>query len=731
MIFKSLHLVAFVSSNWRRSVLLLTAILLFLLPTLLWKNYGYFVGGDDSLLHYMYPGEMIQNFALNIVTNNTLSGPKEYIERLHLLPLLGLIWIVNALTGVSNSLYIFLGFILSAGFLSFYHFLKELQDQEHSSLFVEKFGISLFYVFSVHHYLSVMNYKLVVMYIVFLFPFVLMLFTKAVLKKQPLYLVPASIVASVFSVVLIGIPWLFAYVISAGGVFMYLFFKHPMRFFDYAIRLILLLLGMNFYWMFHFIYAIVSNTAVTNGYSGILTPEFRQRNIDAILSVTHANSIFDSFLGFFHPNLQNNFQWPTAVIQNGWHSQFVLLNILIFSFVILSIFFYKQKRKIDLFPFAVIGWLVTLYFFTVNMIGFYGIRLFLFFNENVPGFSMFRNNYDKFASGMAFSLALLFFAVATEIHHNSGFGRVLKKTWLLTLLLFITVTILPVVQGGYERDIFITTSQTRASIEGLDARFIEFTKQLDVVEYKTLLWMPLSKASYITISDNNNPDYVFSGISPLIFLSNVHDYAGVLSFRTRESTILSSALAQQDAVAFGNFLKELGITHIAVNNTISEDMRKSYVYGEDFIAQQSPEFMSEFLGEKIISVDDAFVLYKVNDTYYQEDFYFKDNCQVTEYSRTERDRYLVKVSNNDNDINECTLIFKQPFHKLWTLHSSQGEKESTPSQEFQNSWIIDAESDEVIVSFKPRDYVQPLIIFSGIVTIVSLIYFIVRTLQHD
>ena len=717
-------------AHWQTSVLVLITVVLALIPSLVWKSYGYFVGGDDSLLHYSYPQQMINNFSLNIAVNNNLSGPKEYVERLDMLPLLYLISVVNTVTGVTNSLYLFLGMILAGSFLSLFFLLSEISEKKNKGVFVEKTLISIFYTFSVHHYLSVMNYKLLVMYILFVVPLTLAFFSKAVLKKKPLFLIPAALICSLFSVVLIGVPWLLGFLISSVGLLIYLCVKQPWRFVNYSLRLFLLITAMNFYWIFHFIFAIVSATSQTSVYTNVLAEDFRKKNIEAILSVTNGNELLPPILGFFHPSLQKDFNWPTFKIYENWHSHFTLLNALVIAVIFFVLLLLRGKKTNLLLPMAILGWLGAIYFFTVNILGAYGTRIFLLLNKIVPGFSMFRNSYDKFASGLAFAFSLVLFATALQIKQNSKISSSLKKSWVILLALFTFTNTMPVIYGIYERDIFITTEQSRASVEELDKDFLKFAEELKSVRNATVLWLPLSNASYIVVPDNNNSNYIYAGISPLTFLSNVHDYAGILSFRSKESQLFSQAIEAQDSKSFGNLLKEMGINYIAINNSIPKEMEASYLYGTNFLQKQSEVFANEFLGDQVISIAGKYELYKVKDPYYQELFYFPSSCKVESYDLTSRETYRVQFSVS-SEVEKCQLIFNHTFSQLWKMKQKGTGSYSSTSYNFQNSWIIDSEQKEVTIYFEPRKWMVPLYVFSGLTILVSTIYLIIRIAKRE
>lgn len=712
-------------SNKKLVLLAIVSVVIFLIPTFIWKNYGYFVGGDDSLLHYMYPKDMIEGYANNIAVNNNPSGQMGYKENLHQLPFLYLVLFVNTITGVSNSLYIFLGLLLSFGFLSFYYFISVFFSESSKNSFCEKIVISFLYTFYVHHYLSVLGHKLLVMYIVFLFPLVMALFGESVLRKKPIYLIHAALISSLFSIVLMGVPWLLAYVICSCGIFLYLFFLYPKRFIDYLLRFLFLLFGINFYWIFHFLLSVISSSQSSNSFSGILTKQFSEANVAAILSVTSQNKLSDTMLGLFQTNLQKTFNWSSFEIYKNWHSHFIFINLLVLLFITTSVFIYKRRNKVDFYPFVIFSWLVASYFLTINMFGNLGTRLFLFLNDFIPGFSMFRNNFDKFSSGFAFIFCILLFSVTTIFHNKNGvLFSFLRRGWFFTILLFTLITTMPAVKGKFERDILPTTEETITRIEKLDKNFTEFSEQIKVIKNKSVLWLPINKGSYIFIKDDSSDQHYYVGISPLEYLSGIKDFSGIYSFNRDVTNQILQNIENQDSKKLGELLRKIGITHIAINKKIPADIINSNLFSKEFYEKQSGSFLTEILGKEIIAINDSYSLFEINNDYYQEIFYFDQNCKVTKIDLISRETYKIKYDVS-NDL-PCTLTFKYPFHKLWYMYEENIEQASMANGDGQNSWLLNKKSGEVIILFKPRIIVKPLIIFSSTIAILCAAYLIFK-----
>ena len=93
--------------------------LLLIIPTLFWNNPLYKIGGDDSLLYYIFPLEMIRYFLINIISNNNLSGLGVYGNQLYMFPFYFLILLFKNTLPFLNIQALFYGFNLGLGFLFF------------------------------------------------------------------------------------------------------------------------------------------------------------------------------------------------------------------------------------------------------------------------------------------------------------------------------------------------------------------------------------------------------------------------------------------------------------------------------------------------------------------------------------------------------------------------------------------------------------------------------------
>jgi len=103
---------------------------------------------------------------------------------------------------------------------------------------------------------------------------------------------------------------------------------------------------------------------------------------------------------------------------------------------------------------------------------------------------------------------------------------------------------------------------------------------------------------------------------------------------------------------------------------------------------------------------------------------------VTGFEMISREKYKVRyhmLGSKQGD--PCTLVFKQSYHKLWLLRSDSGEQRSVMTDDFQNSWKVDAGTQEVTIVFKPREYVRPLMFFSSSVAFLSIAYLVMRMLK--
>lgn len=723
-----------------RLIILGTIILLSFTPLIFWGNL-YFVGGDDSRLYYLFPYDYFRNFTLHLISNNSLGSIGFYFSQSYIAGFSLLIYFVKTLFFFWNSQLLFFGINLSLGFLFFYLFLGLF-------FYKESFGIklvsSLFYIFSTFSIYTLWQSQLFSLYLISTFPFFCYIFTAAFLKKNISYIIIGSIVFSIFSNALFSVPWFLALLIAVVPIFIVIFFRNKSTFFLFGGILFALLLLINFYWLFHFIYSPYSSEDVRaeDLASQVNSKDFRNSSVAVVESVAERNSLVYPFFGLFHKNIQKDFGWQTWSIFSQWNLKFFFLNIIFLFPVVLALFFSQKLVAKDrkLYLAALASWLITLFFFTVK-IGDWGIDVFIWLNNTIPGFVMFKNMYDKFGLAMAFSYAFLF-AVSVKILFDNISSNRLKKYGLLLIFTVVLLNAKPFIFGDFYKIPIWTTDNTYSTISDFNEDFYALLGYLSSMdEASRFLWIPMNNANYVQISDKNLKNHYYSGVSPLQFLANTSDFNGRLSFPAAVGKEIFENIEKRDYESAVEYLQQFNVKYVIVNRDISEDLQESYLYGEKLYNAQGEEFQKMLLGEKIADFGDRYSLYKINDQFKNEKLYltddpynFPEDFSSVQYTKDASYQYTIQIKRLKE---KETLVFLDPYHKLWELYFTKDRKEFLTGShdmvfDYANGWEIDPEyikkkfpkdryhenpdgsiDLELTLYFKPQSYFYLGLIISG------------------
>jgi hypothetical protein len=723
------------------------------IPLVFWGGL-YFVGGDDSRLYYLFPYEYFKNFTLQLISNNTLGTLGIYFSQSYLSGFSLFVYMMKSVFPFLNVQLLLFGLDLSLGFLFFYLFLGLFFPQDRQS-FVIKLVASLFYIFSTFSIYTLWQSQLFVLYLVSTFPFLCYIFTAGFLRKNASYIIFGSVALSIFSSTLFSVPWFVALLISIIPIAVILFLQDKKTFSLLGAVFFITLVLLNFYWIFPFLYApFSSDLRATDVVSRVGNQEFRNASDEVIRSVSKRNTLVYPFFGLFHKNIQEDFHWQTYSIFSQWNERLLYLNFIFLVPIALALFYlrkaYQGERRLYLT--ALISWLMILFLFTVK-IGDWGTNLFIWLNNTIPGFVMFKNMYDKFGLAMAFSYAFLFAISLKMVFDNVSSARI-KKYVLLFILGVILLNAKPLIFGDFYKTPLWTTEETYTSISDFNSDFYDllaYLKRMD--ESSRFLWLPLNNANYIQVQDKNLENHYYSGVSPLQFLANKSDFNGKLSFPEKDSKIMFENIEKGNYKSVGGDLRRFNVKYVIVNHDISFDLQQSYLYGEKlYNAQMNDHFMNVILGEKIADFGEKYSLYKINNQYKNEKIYltdnfneFPDDFSQVEYRKLASYEYEVKIKNLNSRKN---LVFLDPYHKQWEWYFTKDRKKFITGShdivfDYANGWTIDPayikqnfSKDqyhenpdgsidlELTLYFKPQDYFYNGLMVSGITLAGCLVYLV-------
>ena len=732
-------------------------ILFTLIPFLLWGNL-YFVGGDDSKLYYLFPFEYFKNFTLSLVSDNQLGTVGNYFSEAYISLFSLLILGVKNLFFFLNTQFLMFGLNLSLGFLFFYLLLGIWIKNDNWYDFWAKILASLAYTFSIFSFYTLWSSQLFSLYLVSIFPISLYLFIRAIQDNRPSFIVFNALLLTIFSVLLFSIPWVAALIIAVIPLLTYIFWQNRKRFMIVSLVLIVLIALLNFYWLFHFFYASYN---LGKGNRDIITKtvshDTRRENEYLIKSVSKNNQIVYPLLNLFHKNIQRDFGWPSYNIFLNWHLKLLPFNIIFPLIVILAgLFLKKTKRKYSkLYFLSLLSWLIVIFFFTVN-IGGWGLNLFLWLNEHVPGFVMFRNMYDKFGLAMAFSFAFLL-GVSLKIIFDQIQNRSIKTIIIILLTGLVMLNAKPFISGEYSRTPLWLTKNSFTPISDFNQDFYDLLAYIKKIDTSSrFLWLPLNNANYILIHDKKLQNHYYVGVSPLQFLARKTDFNGLLSFPPDLSLQLLKNIFKQNYKEVGLFFQRMNVKYIIVNNNASDEIKKSYLYGYysrgDLYNAQGENLKKAILGRKISDFGRQYSLYEINSDFKNEKIYLTNNLNViprdflsVTYKKLASYKYEIKIKNLKG---EKYLVFLDPYQRQWNLYFSKNNRPFlTGSHEivfdYANGWLIDPEkiknafpkdyyhlnSDRSIdliltLYFKPHDYFYAGILVSSITGICLILYLI-------
>ncbi len=688
-------------------VLPILTLILFLIPILFWFNNSYYVGGDDTLLYYIYPREMINSYLFNIATDNVLSGIGSYSVQFYQLPFFLLITIVKFLFPFLNTQTLMYGLNLSMGFLFFYLFLGLFIKNKSSYDFFIKILGGLLYVFSIFSYYTLWQ-ALFTPYLVSGFPIMAYLFLKAFMDKNINILICLSLFISLFSIIILLIPWLTLGIVAVIPLFFTIFIKNKKRFIFYFLFTIILVFFLNFYWLYHFM--IQSLNIFDNARNVLLdlnSPKFVESARNTIIEVTRQNNLIYPFFDLVHKKIQESGKSPNFQIFNNWHEKFLLFHLILTSVILLA---GTKLRKVSnetkkIYISGLAGWILILYMYTVNIGSSFGLNFFVWLIENIPGFTMFRNIQGKIAPAFPFIYAFVF-VISLKIIYDSIKKHNLKKILLFIGIVLVVLEAKPFIFNEYFNRPLWTTKNTYTTISGFNNDFDNLVRYLNGTEENSrYLWLPITAVNYVTIKDKNLENHYYTGLSPLQFLANINDIAGVMSFPLETQKKITESFINKDYNGVGNILKNLNVNYLIVNNDFSNELQKSYFFASaipNLYSAQDSKFKDSILGNKIISFNNRYEIYKIKDKYLSNKITFSDNqadanVKEPQIKFTKKTNYLYQI-NISNLSGEANLIFLERYSPFWKLYINNS-REIIPTIEhlqiynYANLWKIN--SDEI------------------------------------
>jgi len=680
------------------------------IPFLFWGG-RFAVGGDDSKLYYMFPWEYFKNFTTTIISDNQLGVlgtyfPQSYISGFALF----IFALKNALPFLNTQLLMF-GLNIGLGFLFFYLLLEVWIRTENWSTFWAKVIGGLTYTFSAFTFHSLWSSELFGLYLISFFPLALYLFFRGVQEKKLYFIVLCAVLFSIFSALILSVPYFVALSIAALPLGLIIFWQYKRRFLFFLLFFCVLMALLNAHWLFHLIYGPYSSDQPQsiNELNSVVSVDTRKANEFLIREVSKHNQLLYPFINLFHKNLQQDYGWTSYRIFRTWNSQFVWADFLFPMIFILAAASLRQIKRSwrVLFFSAVASWMVIFYLFTVN-IGSWGTDLFLWLDDYVPGFVMFRNMYDKFGPAMAFSTGILL-AISSAVVLTQTKRRFLRWVITIAVIALIFVNAKPFIFDEYHNNPLWTTQHISTKITDFNSDFydlITYLKKMDTAE--RFSWLPLNATSYVVIQDKTLSNNYYIGVSPIAFMTKKADLTGRLGFNPVFADKLFTDILHKKYQEVGTLLQQIDVRYLIINKKIPREIQNSYLYTvnstADLFRAQDENLYHVILGKKLQDFGDQYALYEIAPQYQTRKIYLTNDYDTiatgsavasgsaqVEYKKLNSYEYSLHITHLSAT---QKLVLLDPYHKQWVIKAGDplqtviSGSHDVPFQ-YANGWSLD------------------------------------------
>ncbi len=669
----------------------------------------YYLGGDDSRLFYLYPQEFLDNYISKIVSDTGVS------QLTNLIPPTSLSAFTIIMIGLRNILYQFnLQALLNSanlvgGFFAFYYLLNYLLKPTDKYERVICVLASFMYVFSIFNFYTLLNSRLIAEYLISLFPLSLYLGIKAIREGKFYLFILATLIWSAFSFLSVTLPLSGAVLITSIPLLIFATWKHKIRIIAYLVGAGLLFAVLNLHWFMFIPYTNFSKN-IPGSYTPSLTSvEFRKQNEIGIRTVSDINNSFFPLLNSYHRKIQINFNWPHLPIYLSWYSKILILGYLLIAVVIIAgIRIEKNKQRKGIYVALVINFVLAVYFFTVN-IGPWGVDVFLWLSNHIPGFVIFRNMFDKFAYAMAFQWAFLI-SVSLIVIVKSIKKTMFKEYLLFAIFLIAIINAKPFLLREFVNLPYWTSKYSHDGITAFNSDYLDllkFVKNQDGVG--RYLSLPLLTGNSVIVEGEKQKDHYYAGVSPLLLLTGKNDMSGLMSFGEHSNKVFKW-LTKKDYDSFGQLLQQYNVKYIILSNSTSEDLQPSFMFSDGLFYLQTKSFYQSIIGQKVRDFGSRYSLFEINSKYLSEKIYITDS--PGSFVNQEANLSFKKLATHEYEIEvsdlrkQLSLVFLDPYLKEWQLLTPSGKELSTeyhhPVFGYANLWEINPQI--IQIDFPKSDY---------------------------
>ena len=586
--------------NWIRILNIVTGVLFLLLPYYLFEG-KLFIGGDDTRLFYSYPFEFLKNVSffswINVSTVGT-SGSQQY-----LLPFV-FIWssFKNLIQDPVILSYMAFSLPLLLGRIFFQKFVKELFSLN-KEFDLQVYIGSLFYILSPILIINQYFVFLIAVWLLAVVPILGYFYLKYLKTFNFRYVYISMIFSFILSFTMFTMPWSFGFLLPLCISLFAIAFMYPkkeiFRFIKLSLIYVVSILVTHSFWIFGFIAPYIFRDEnsmalkfVSKGFLDTFTPT---------ILATAKGFINYPLLNLFQRQIAFDFVWKLKDDFVRLYDKTFLLNTIYILILGVGIFSYKrylekQNRKIYLLIF--LSFLLTLYFFVVNIGPLKD--LFLLFGK-IPGFVMFRNFYDKFAPAYVFYYSILI--TISLVLLKKRYPKLAPIVFLVTT--FVLLINFSSVKSTVNSALW-TTKDVHKNIT-IPVEYLNFMKDihLTIPSTNTILSIPFGTSVYTVIKDANS-DNVYVGISPVKIFSGVNDISGHLSFNfTNEANVIDSLILDRKYEEFNEILYNHAINYVLVTKNIPSQVLQSWIFEKHILEKQDAAFLAAVTDKKVLTSENG------------------------------------------------------------------------------------------------------------------------------
>lgn len=704
-------------------LILVLSLILFFIPIVFWGNL-YNVGGDDSKLYYLYPLEYLIRFGTTILPHGMLGASSYYFMPGHVIGFSLFILLLKKIFFFLNTQNVAFGLNLSFGFLFFYQLLGLwIKDSR------IKIISSLFYIFSTANIYTIWSHQLPALYLISIFPLIYYLFIRAIQENKMRLVIIAALILSVFSILILMTPWTLGLLLAGAPYLIYLSRKYFKRTAVFSGVFFILIILLNLYWLFHFVYSPFSSRNPQNNIISLTgSDNFKLKAAYEIAGTTQNFKLKDALFNSHQSFITKNYTQSLSPI----FQHLLNTNILNAIFIFIIVFSLLCFDRIDLlkksYLIFVSSYLLFIFLYSPK-IGNWGVPLFLVLNKYILGFSMFRNMFDKFAPTVSFLQSIVLALSLYQVSRTNVFKKFFSGI-LLLLLIAIFVNSYIFLSGEIYRKP-VDNSKVSAQITGLNADFLNIASYLNRTNLEgDVLWWPLNSAGYGVVEDSNLHDHFYLGVSPLPLFTNRQDYTGTFSFDPSEWKVIIESLKNKNTTNLGHILNNHNIAYIISINDFPTSIAGTYVLDKDLYKLHDNMTLQTLVEKEGKNFGTRYTLYKVKPIF---------KSPLISSSNKESELTYKKVSDYEYHINlkagvkDANLTFKEPYHDQWKLISDSDSTHKiirSQTNIYSNQWTIEGDASNSAkyntyrLIFSPKKYIVPMVIISASTYILCFVYLI-------